>query len=411
MEIINAINTRLKDTTRFRMVLVLCGILAIIFREFEMFLYPRIWAEEATVFYAFARHHSVWDIFTTVHVGYITLFNSIVSTMQAKLFSVENAATVSTYMGFLIQLIPLYIIAFTTHYFWNSPLKKIVYVLIVVTVMDPELHINTTNSHFILGLITFLIMMISPNTLSRFQKHFFRMLLLLGGLTGPASILFTPTFLLKAYREKNKEKYIQAGIISICAIIQAGVILYSIFYNNTYNRLSIHNYHRTVYHYFLDNFSMVPHAFISTLHPNAFYFNLVFGVAMAILFLSLFIKTRSNIDYFIALLSLFIVGTFSTLGSLNMAGAPRYAYIPTCISLIILLSYFFEMKRNYFILSVFVTCLSINVFYYTTNINDWAYKPKYPKWKAEVAKWRLDSTYNPKIHPAFLRDDEWRVKL
>src|ERR1700757_525153 len=225
MEIINAINTKLKDTIRFRVVLVLCGTLAIIFREPEMFLYPRIWAEEATVFYTFARHHSVWDVFTTAHVGYLTLFNSVVSTIQAKLFSVENAAAVSTYMGFLVQLIPLYIVAFTTHKFWNNPIKKMICVLIVISVMARELYINTTNSHFILGLITFLIMMISPNTLSRFQKYFFRTLLFLGGLTGPASIFFTPTFLFKAYREKNKEKYIQAGIITVCAIIQACVIL------------------------------------------------------------------------------------------------------------------------------------------------------------------------------------------
>src|SRR6185437_15489879 len=210
MELLNATNTKLKDDIRFRVVLVLCGILALVFREPEMFLYPRIWAEEATVFYAFARHNSIWNIFTTAHVGYLTLFNSIISTIQAKWFSVENAAIVSTYMGFLVQVIPLYIIAFTTHKFWDSPFKKIICVLIVTVVMAPELYINTTNSHFIFGLITFFIMMVSSDTLSSFQKYFFRAILLLGGLTGPASIFFTPMFLLKAHREKSKEKYIQA---------------------------------------------------------------------------------------------------------------------------------------------------------------------------------------------------------
>ena len=411
MEIINAINTKLKDTMRFRMVLVLCGTLAIILREPEMFLYPRIWAEEATVFYTFARHHSVLAIFTTAHVGYLTLFNSIVSIIQAKLFSVENAAAVSTYMGFLVQLIPLYIIAFTTHKFWNNPIKKMICVLIVISVMAPELYINTTNSHFILGLITFLIMMISPNTLSRFQKYFFRTLLFLGGLTGPASIFFTPTFLFKAYREKNKEKYIQAGIITVCAIIQACVILYSIFYNNTYNRLSVTDFKTTRYRFIIDNFTLMPHSHLFDGQLFSIDHIILIGLLMSGFYAYLFLKNYRNSEYLIALISFIIIAILSTLGSLHMGGGPRYAYIPTCILLIVLMSQFFEPKRNYIALFILVFCLSINVFHYTTNINNWAYKPSYPKWRTEVAKWRLDSTYNPKIHPAFYRDDEWRVKL
>lgn len=262
MKLTTRINLKLKDTLGFRIGVVLCGILLIIFREPELILYPRIWAEEGTIFYSFARHHSIWDIFTTAHVGYLTLFNSIVSTIQTRFFSVENAATVSTYLGFLIQIIPVYIIAFTSNKFWDNAIKKTVCAFTFIIVMAPELWLNTTNSHFILGLITFLIMVISATELSKFQKYFFRILLLIGGLTGPASIFFTPTFLLKAYREKNKEKYIQACIITLCAFIQAAIILYSLFYNNTYNRLAVSDFKTTRYRFIIDNFTMVPHAHI-----------------------------------------------------------------------------------------------------------------------------------------------------
>src|ERR1700751_1875389 len=113
MELLNKINAKLKDDTRFSVILILCSIFLICLREPALILNPRMWAEEGIIFYHFALHHSLYDIFTTVHVGYLTLFNSIVSALQAKIFSIENAAIVSTDRGFLIQRIPVYIINVT----------------------------------------------------------------------------------------------------------------------------------------------------------------------------------------------------------------------------------------------------------------------------------------------------------
>ena len=403
MELINSLNNKLKDTTRFRVCLLLCSILLIIIREPALLIHPRLWAEEGCIFYQFALHHSLYDIFTTAHVGYLTLFNSIVSTLQAKVFSVENAATVSTYMGFLVELIPVYIIIFTTHKFWDSPLKKITCAFAVIVLSAPELWLNTTNSHFVFGLITFLIMITSAIELSLMQKYFFRLLLFIGSLTGPASIFFTPMFLLKAYREKSKEKYIQAGIISICAIIQALAILYAIFFNNTYHRLSEHNYAKTFTHFFTDNFSMIPHASVSYLHGITFYIGFLFGVLMAIFYVYLLIKNRRDSDYLISLISLLVVGTFSTLGSLHMAGSPRYAYIPGCIFIILIISEAFKMRNylgkiRYVAPIIVILVLAANTIYYQHGMRN-VYAESYPKWAIEVAKWRADSTYAPMVHP------------
>ncbi|MHB8259114.1 MAG: hypothetical protein ACYDCN_03440 [Bacteroidia bacterium] len=288
-------NLNLKDTFRFRIALLLGSIVLIILREPALLLHPRLLVEEGSIFYQYAFHHSCWDIFTTVHVGYLTLFNSIVSVIQAKVFSVEQAAIVSTYMSFLIQLIPIYIIIFTTHTFWNTAFKKIVCAFTVIIVMGPEIWLNTTNSHFIFGLVTFLILLISTSTISSLQKYLFRILLLVGGLTGPASILFTPTFLLKAYREKSKEKYIQASILSVCAILQIVVIAYSILYNNHYHRLSIDSFRHTLFSFFGDNFSMFPHTH-SYANPITFYLSFFLGIIMAVYYIYLFIKTRKDSD-------------------------------------------------------------------------------------------------------------------
>jgi len=409
MKLLNVINNKLKDDMFFRVALILCSIPLIAVREPVFILYPRLWAEEGCIFYQFALHHSLYEIFSTAHVGYLTLFNSIVSALQAKVFAVENAAIVSTYIGFFVQLIPIYIISFTNNEFWNNPIKKIFCILIVIVVTAPEQWLNTTNSHFIFGLITFLILIISANEISKFQKYFFRILLIIGGLTGPASIFFTPTFLLKAYKEKSKEKYIQAGILCICAIIQAIVIVYSILFDNKYNRLSEHNHLRSVYHFVIDNFSMISQASSSYFHPISRYLSVFFGLIMIVVYVFLLYKNRKNDLYLIPLLSMIIVGLFSTLGSLHMAGGPRYAYIPTCILMMVLLSELFnlKMKIQYVASVALIICLAIYIIDYRESMIS-VYKPTFPRWKDELKKHKVDSTYNPHIHPAM---DLWQVKL
>lgn len=403
MELLQRIDSKLTDNLRFRAVLVLCCLLLIIIREPALLIHPRLWAEEGCIFYQFARHHSLYEIFTTVHVGYLTLFNSMVSAMQAKVFSVESAPVVSTYAGFIIQLIPVYIIIFTTHSFWDTAFKKIICVLVVIVFMAPEIWLNTTNSHFIFGLITFLIMTISANEISVIQKHLFRVLLFIGGLTGPASILFTPVFIAKAYKEKSREKIIQAGILTACAITQSLIIMYAILYNNTYHRLSTHNYRKTIYYFFVDNFSMLPYTSTSYLHPVIFYLSLSFGVLMFAFWMYLLVNNKKEGDYLISLSSIILVGTFSTLGSLNMEGSPRYSYIPSCIFIIVIISEVFKIKTTptkmkYVASCILIACLLTNIIYYKHGMLN-TYQSTFPKWKEEVSKWRVDSTYCPKVHP------------
>ena len=403
MKLVNTLNNKLKDNTQFRLVLILCGLLLIAIREPAHLLFPRLWAEEGCIFYQFALHHSLYDIFFTAHVGYLTLFNSIVSALQAKVFSVENAAIVSTYLGFLVQLTPVYIIAFTTNKFWDNPPKKIITTFMIIIVTAPEISLNTTNSHFVFGFITFLIMVISTDGLLTFQKYFFRFLLFIGGLTGPASVLFTPLFIYKAYIEKKKEKYIQACILIFCAITQMSIILYALFFNNNYNRLSNHNYKHTLYSFFVDNFSILPHTSTSYLHPILFYLSILFSLMMLTFYIYLFLKNKTNTDYLISLAGLLIVGVISTLGSLNMAGSPRYAYIPGCIFILLIINESFKIdvrqtKLKYVSILILFLCFTANTVYYRYGMRN-VYNTDYPKWASEVAKWRIDNTYSPKIHP------------
>jgi hypothetical protein len=398
---------KLRDTALFRLLFVLWCILVIACRETDLLVTPRLWAEEGKIFYSFALHHSVWQTFTTPLVGYLTLFNSIVSTLQAKIFPVEMAPAVSTYAGFFVQLIPILIIVFTTHPFWNTPLKKILLGITIILVTAPELWLNTTNAHFFFGLITFLILVIPTAQLSLTKKWCFRILLVLGNLTGPASMFLTPVFFMQAYFERSREKYIQIIIQTLCAIIQASVVMYSLMYQNEYHRLEHYNLPVTLYHFFIDHFSLN----IILLSMNDMR-NI--GILVAIYFIYLFIKKRKNREHLVFMTAFIISAIFSTAGSLKMEGSPRYGYITTCILLILIITDAFELlnskkKAGYIVSAIVVLTLTINALYYKSRQTE-VYSPDFPAWKQEIAKWRSDSTYLPKIHPVY-PSDTWYVKF
>jgi hypothetical protein len=382
-------------------------IIIIILRETDLLIYPRLWAEEGKIFYSFARHNTIFDILTSIHVGYITLFNSFVSILQAKIFDVEYVAIVSTYLGFLVQLSPILIILFTSHKFWDSSVKYLICFLIIIQT-PPELWLNTTNSHFIFGLITFLILIVHTYQLNSWKKWVFRIFLFFSTLTGPSSMLLTPVFLLKAYYDKTREKWIQALLVTVLSLIQAFVIIYCILYNNQYSRLKQHyNFIQTVYTFFIDHFCLN-----LTIFPRPIM--ILLGLLMALYFISLLFKYKNNREYQIFFLSFAFVAVFSTAGSLDMAGSPRYGYIPSGILVILIIQEarnWLQYKRKIsYALGVFIIMvfLALNTVFYKSKMDE-VYSSNYPKWKNEVKKWRIDVTYKPKIHP--FKNILWEVEL
>ena len=54
---------------------------------------------------------------------------------------------------------------------------------------------------------------------------------------------------------------------------------------------------------------------------------------------------------------------------------------------------------TYITIAILMYSLVVNLYYYKSAMKS-VYSTSFPKWKEEVAKWRADSTYNPKVHPA-----------
>src|SRR6185295_13008748 len=111
-------------------------------------------------------------------------------------------------------------------------------------------------AHFFFGLTTFLVLVIPAANLPALGRWLLRGLLVLGNLSGPASMLLTPVFFVKAHAERSREKYIQAGIQAGCALLQAGVTLYSLSNDNRYRRFQAQDAGVTLRNFVIDHFSM-----------------------------------------------------------------------------------------------------------------------------------------------------------
>jgi hypothetical protein len=378
--------------------IVLGCLLLVALREPDLLARPRMWAEEGKIFLAFALHHTAWEVLSQPQVGYFTLFNALVSLVQARLFSLEAAATVSTCAGLLVQLLPVLLVVFTSHAFWSTPGRKVACALALVLVTPPELQLNTTNSHFFLGLATFLVLVIPASTLPAATKWLFRGLLVLANLSGPASMLLTPAFLLKAYTERSREKTIQAGIQVACAAFQGCATLYTLLRDNPYRRFSSRDSAASVLGFFTDNFSLglVGYGLPVALAAGAVSVGYVTFLAL---------RRRRSPEHLVFLSAFAVVAVFSTLGSINMLGSPRYGYLPTCIVMLLAAGEAFRPRSGrmrpaqWFAIVLFAGALAGNAAVFSSRMGE-IHSREAPAWKEEVAKWRADRAYKPRIHPA-----------
>lgn len=139
-------------------------ILAIIYRSPELFIQPRFWAEEAPTYFKYAYENSFLDgLFMVVgggEAGYLLLLGNI-SAVLATLVPLKYAPFVTTYFSLFIYLIPFIIILWGNSYVWDTPLKKILAVLIVLfspSVSTPEVWLNMVNSQVYCGIISLCIL-------------------------------------------------------------------------------------------------------------------------------------------------------------------------------------------------------------------------------------------------------------
>lgn len=340
---------------------------------------------------------------TKPHLGYYS-FMSNFSAYIATLVPLKFAPSVTTLIALLFQLIPLIIVINGRAIYWNTILKKVIVCVLIITLTESELWLNSINTQFHLALATFLILIEPINQYSLAKRIFSLFVLVLSLFTGPVACFLSPAFVLKAYLTKNKLDFQVAILVVCCAIIQGGICGYLMLYaphGGRFTNLEIQNF---VESYLSD--------FLGLLKVVGFNDKKNIGLVMLPYTIYLFYTISKQKEGILCIVG-FMLLTFLSLGSaLNMSGAPRYGFVPSFILFTLIINQLFEnvTRWNKYLASIIVVLIfTINIVYYQHEMNLPA-ENNCPDWKNEVAQWEMDKNYQPIIFPCD-GTKVWRIKL
>ena len=200
--------------------------LAIVAREPTFLTSPRFWAEEGTICFRFAWHHSWWEALFTPQLGYYSLWTNLAVVLAARVAALEYAPLVTTLMALAVQLLPFAVVFWSDSPLWATTVNKALFaVLAFTTSSSGEIWLNVINSQFHLCLATFLIL-VDEESRASLVRWFKRLVVALAGLTGVASILLLPFFLVAWCRGGRREARVHAVALLSGCLLQVPVHAY-----------------------------------------------------------------------------------------------------------------------------------------------------------------------------------------
>lgn len=417
-----------KNYIRYLPYLMLLGaVFLIVFREFNLFISPRFWAEEGSVYFLYSLTHSWYETLLFSYAGYYSFISNFSTMLAARVVPLDYAPFVTLLISLIVQLLPIGIIVFSKAELWKSSGRKIIGVLIILfTMLSGESWLNTVNSQFYLAMAAFLILIEHGTVISYTKKWIYRILLVLAGLSGLVSCFLTPVYILSTIVERTREKIIHSAILLLTTLIQLWVIFF------------VFGYHDAFQGRFegFDALLLTPFMFLRTMILPVFgptftdysvqnfifsYFGgalLALVTALVILFilylLSFRLSLKEKIIYLGSYLLISVLSILSLLGNSleylpsSFFGA-RYFFVSSVVFLILLFRnvvYDLDKKKKLFPnLSVFLLSLALvaGLIYYQHSL---IYRSDWPEWREQVALWRSGSQEFVEIWPP-----GWSIEL
>jgi hypothetical protein len=408
----------------FRPWLVKCAIfigyvLATLLRAPAVVFPGRLWAEEGGVYMAQALSSGLVETLFSTNQGYYSLFNQLAVTLATRLVTLEHAPLVTVFLAFLIQLLPALLLLNAQLQTTRSTIAKIAALgCVLFALPNYEIWLNTVNSQFYLALSAAIILAAPAG---RPMKIWHYLVLALASLTGVITLLLTPLFWISALREHSRDRFVQAMILTVCALLQ-GIIFMAQpmarligFYPDLFTAV-------VLIKCLLLPVCGVEHADLASAHLWAFLANVhVMWIYLALIlvigaFFFIFRRWHHETQAF------FLGGLIILLGSIlcscemgasyelgqghiKVLGGGRYYFAPNVLfALTLLSSIALQPIRHRFALTVKIVILSwiliiggVEFFNHHTD----RYKCYFtgPDWRAEVARWRIDTNYIPRMWP------------
>jgi len=292
--------------------ILISSVIVVIIRHIEFFIYPRFWAEEGRVYFLDAyinKFSSLWDS----HQGYYSIIPNF-ATYFATYAPLEYAPLVTTFISFLVQLLPFYLILINKSDLLNTSFKKILASMVILFIAHTgEIWLNTITSQFHFIIILFLLLIDNKSALKKLKKALYLVLAFVGGLSGVPANILAPIFFYNYFITKEKANLYIFWVLSITTALQIIFIITSVSLNRIQH----------------PNFDVIEKIFISTFQYPIFYSLGVGKYTIAILpILFILIKIISQKKYFLLFFGTSLLLTsIMILTSLGMNGGGRYIYM------------------------------------------------------------------------------------
>ena len=205
---------------RESLLILLAALLVAILRSPLLLLHGRVIAEEGTVYFQQAWDSSAAIALLAPHQGYYSLFMNALTLLAERLLPVEWFAVTLTTASLLILLLTVYL-AITCELFPTTRTRCLA-AAIILFVPAIEVWLTAEDVQFYLSACTAIICLSSASS----HRLVRSLTLLLAGLTGAVSCIFTPFFLWRAWRDRTRMAAVQAAILTLCSLVQAFFILH-----------------------------------------------------------------------------------------------------------------------------------------------------------------------------------------
>jgi hypothetical protein len=184
----------------------------------------RFWAEEGAVFFSAACSKGLLASLFLPHLGYYAAVANLAATLAARAAPLEQAPLVTTLIAAGVQLLPAGLIAFTRiDALPDARWRALAMGLLLVSLPSEEIWLNSANSGHYLAVCAGILLVANPPAAR--ARWLALTLLVLAGLSGIDANLLTPFFWLRAWRERSRPRLEQAVALSLCALIQALVVV------------------------------------------------------------------------------------------------------------------------------------------------------------------------------------------
>ncbi|WP_138499133.1 hypothetical protein [Nostoc sp. PA-18-2419] len=206
-------------------IMFLLAFILIISRRPDAILNPQFWAEDGTVFYAQTYNNGIINSLFSPYAGYLDAIARLTAAFS-MLFSFKSAPLVFNLIAIIIQILPVNFLISSRFSKLIPNINYRIYISFLYLALPGcyEVNANITNAQWRIALLIFMAI-ISKS--SNFLVNLFDILIILiGGLTGPFSILIILAILfLIIFEKKSNQKKRINNLFYIKLVLLLGTAL------------------------------------------------------------------------------------------------------------------------------------------------------------------------------------------